>query len=45
MRKSIFKLTVILAALLVSMGSMAQSGKVNNFRIKRGTNVSHWLSQ
>ncbi len=22
-----------------------QTGQVNNFRIKRGTNVSHWLSQ
>ncbi len=45
MRKCIFKLAVVMAALLVSMGSMAQSNKVNNFRIKRGTNVSHWLSQ
>ena len=24
---------------------LAQTGKVNNFKIKRGTNVSHWLSQ
>ena len=22
-----------------------QTGQVNNFRIKRGTNISHWLSQ
>ena len=22
-----------------------EAGQVNNFRIKRGTNVSHWLSQ
>ena len=24
---------------------LAQTGNVNNFKIKRGTNVSHWLSQ
>ena len=25
--------------------SQDQAGQVNNFRIKRGTNISHWLSQ
>ena len=51
MRRSIFTLAVILSALFVTMSCQNQSknqdqaGQVNNFRIKRGTNVSHWLSQ
>ncbi len=56
MRKSIFTLAVmIVAALFVttSCGNKSQkqaqeesqAGQVNNFRIKRGTNISHWLSQ
>ena len=53
MRKSIFTLTIIFAALFVTTSCQNksksendnQTGQVNNFRIKRGTNVSHWLSQ
>ena len=45
MRKNVFKLAMIAMALFLSTACFAQAGKVNNFRIKRGTNVSHWLSQ
>ena len=56
MRKSIFTLAVmIVAALFVTTSCRnksqkqaqeeSQAGQVNNFRIKRGTNISHWLSQ
>ena len=45
MRKNVFKLAMIVMALFLSTACFAQAGKVNNFRIKRGTNVSHWLSQ
>ena len=45
MRKNVFKLSMIAMALFLSTACFAQAGKVNNFRIKRGTNVSHWLSQ
>nr|AND66077.1 cellulase [Xylanibacter ruminicola] len=54
MRKNILMLAVaIIAAMCVttSCGNKAQkqdetqAGQVNNFRIKRGTNISHWLSQ
>ena len=45
MRKSVFKLAMIVMAMFVSTACFAQTGKVNNFRIKRGTNISHWLSQ
>ena len=45
MRKNVFTIAMIVVALCVSMSCFAQAGKVNNFRIKRGTNVSHWLSQ
>ena len=45
MRKNVFKLAIIVMALFVSTACFAQAGKVNNFRIKRGTNISHWLSQ
>ena len=45
MRKNVFKLAMIIVALLVSWTCFAQAGKVNDFRIKRGTNISHWLSQ
>ena len=41
--KKLFVLLAITAFMCIP--AMAQSGKVNNFRIKRGTNVSHWLSQ
>ena len=45
MRKNVFKLAMIAMALFLSTACFAQAGKVNNFRIKRGTNISHWLSQ
>ena len=53
MRKSIFTLAVIVAATFAFMScqnksqsqNQDQTGQVNNFRIKRGTNISHWLSQ
>ena len=45
MKKNVFTLAAVIAALFVSLNCLAQDGKVNNFRIKRGTNVSHWLSQ
>ena len=45
MKKNIFMTAAIIAALLVSLSGSAQTDKVNNLRIKRGTNVSHWLSQ
>ena len=55
-RKSIFTLAVMIATALfvtTSCGNKSQkqaqeetqAGQVNNFRIKRGTNISHWLSQ
>ena len=53
MKKIILSLAVIFAALLVTTSCQNKSqnqtqdeaGQVNNFRIKRGTNISHWLSQ
>ena len=53
MRKNIFAMAVMIAALLAgttSCGNKAQNQEkaengVNDFRIKRGTNISHWLSQ
>lgn len=30
---------------VILMALMVQAAQVNNFRIKRGTNISHWLSQ
>ena len=53
MRKSILALAVIISALFLTTScknkgqnqNQTQAGQVNNFRIKRGTNVSHWLSQ
>ena len=39
MKRSILVIAVMFAALMV------QAAQVNNFRIKRGTNISHWLSQ
>ena len=55
MRRISITLAVILAALFLTTScknksqNKAQeetnSGQVNNFRIKRGTNISHWLSQ
>ena len=53
MRKSVFTLAVFLSALFAFTScqnksqneAQDQAGQVNNFRIKRGTNISHWLSQ
>ena len=53
MRKNIFAMAVMIAALLVGTTSCANKAQnqekaengVNDFRIKRGTNISHWLSQ
>ena len=53
MRKYVFTLAVIISALFLTTSCKnkgqdqdhTQAGQVNNFRIKRGTNVSHWLSQ
>ena len=45
MKKNFFVMAAVIAAMFVSLSCFAQTGKVNNFRIKRGTNVSHWLSQ
>ena len=53
MKKSIITLAVIIAAMFATTScqnksqnqNQDQAGTVNNFRIKRGTNISHWLSQ
>ena len=53
MRKNLFTLAVMMAALFAFTScqnksqneAQGQAGQVNNFRIKRGTNISHWLSQ
>lgn len=53
MRKYVFTLAVIISALFLTTScknkgqdqDQTQAGQVNNFRIKRGTNISHWLSQ
>ena len=40
------KLSLLLAFMAFALTPcLAQTGTVNNFKIKRGTNVSHWLSQ
>ena len=36
---------VVVMILAVTACSQKEEGTTNNFRIKRGTNVSHWLSQ
>ena len=40
-----FAACFVAAFLLISCGGENQENNVNNFRIKRGTNLSHWLSQ
>jgi endoglucanase len=53
MKKFFLSLAVVIMALFVTASCQNKSqnetqdkaGQVNNFRIKRGTNVSHWLSQ
>ena len=43
--KKFMSIVAVVVAIFVSLPALAQNGKVNNFRIKRGTNISHWLSQ
>jgi len=48
MKKVFISLALIIITLLTLGACSGQSGKtdgVNNFNIKRGTNLSHWLSQ
>ncbi|MBR5326103.1 MAG: cellulase family glycosylhydrolase [Prevotella sp.] len=51
MTKKIFTMALIMATMFAITScqnktqSQDQAGQVNNFRIKRGTNISHWLSQ
>ena len=48
MKKILFPLTimVMMALVLASCATKSETNDgVNNFRIKRGTNLSHWLSQ
>ena len=51
MTKKFLTLALIMAAMFAITScqnktqSQDQAGQVNNFRIKRGTNISHWLSQ
>ena len=53
MKQYFLSLAVVIAALFLTTSCQNKSqnqtqnetGQVNNFRIKRGTNVSHWLSQ
>ena len=47
MKKLIISLAAcfVAAFLLISCGGENKENNVNNFRIKRGTNLSHWLSQ
>ena len=51
MIKKFFTLALMMAAMFAITScqnktqSQDQAGQVNNFRIKRGTNISHWLSQ
>ena len=40
-----FAALVSAAMIMSSCGGEDTAGKVNDFRIKRGTNLSHWLSQ
>ena len=40
-----FAACFVAAFLLISCGGENKENNVNNFRIKRGTNLSHWLSQ
>ena len=46
MKKVLMNLAFVAATVLVfSACSEKKTDEVNNFRIQRGTNVSHWLSQ
>lgn len=43
--KKILILMALIAITMLSMTACSESDGVNNFNIKRGTNLSHWLSQ
>ena len=45
MKKIVYSLTVVAMAVLALTACTNKSEEVNNFRIQRGTNISHWLSQ
>ena len=47
MRKNLFSMALIAMTMLAlsACSTKSEDDGVNNFRIKRGTNVSHWLSQ
>jgi len=48
MRKNIFflaLLAIVMLAVAACADKPAEDNGVNNFRIRRGTNLSHWLSQ
>lgn len=46
MKKVLKNLAFVAATvLMLSACSEKKTNEVNNFRIQRGTNVSHWLSQ
>ncbi len=47
MKKNLFLIIAFVAATLLfsSCSNSKPEKEVNDFRIKRGTNISHWLSQ
>lgn len=45
MRKSIYSIILVMAAVLTMASCSKEEQTANNFTIKRGTNLSHWLSQ
>ena len=48
MKKTFITLAILAMTMLTMTACSGQSAKtdgVNNFTIKRGTNLSHWLSQ
>ena len=47
MKKMIFSwaLMAVTALVMTACATKSETNDVNNFRIKRGTNLSHWLSQ
>ena len=47
MKKTFFSLAIVAVSMLVltACSTKSETTEVNNFRINRGTNLSHWLSQ
>ena len=45
MKRTFISVALIAITLLTMAACSGQSNRVNNFNIKRGTNLSHWLSQ